>query len=169
MIVKKQTKVWLAAVAASIVIVTAFGLGLFGGPSDRELIQTALKESIDASREGRPGGVMEYLSKNFSVNDEQFGTRDIAKTIRDLKPHVELESTEPLIAGESATITSPVKLSMSIPPMNYSLAQVTLSFTKESATRWLIFPTKKWRLTRVEIPSEVVEEVKSQFSGVSQL
>lgn len=161
----KLTKIAVASGTAIVLIVGLIASGVCGGPSDGELIDQALTESVAASREGRPGGVLEYLSKNFSVNDEQFGTRDIAKTIRDLKPNVELESRKPLIAGDSATITSPVRLSVSLPPVSYTISQVTLSFSKEESRKWLIFPAKQWRLTKVEIPAEVVEEVRGQFSG----
>lgn len=169
MTVNTKTKVGAGIAALLVLVVVIVGSGILGGPSDKELIQTALKESIAASREGRPGGVLEYLSNSFSVNDEKFGTRDISRTIKEMKPDVELETTDPIIAGESATITSPVKLSMSIPPVSYTVSQVTLAFTKESATKWLIFPTKKWRLTRVDIPDQVVQEVRDQFSASSQL
>lgn len=165
----KQTKLWVGIAATVAVGGGLVVAGLMGGPSDKELIQAALKESIEASREGRPGGVLEYLSASFTVNDEKYGTRDISRTIKDLKPNVELESTEPLIAGESATITSPVKLSVSLPPVSYTVSQVTLAFSKESATKWLIFPAKKWRLTRIDIPEQVVQEVRDQFSASSQL
>lgn len=159
------TKIAVAVGTAVVLLVGLIASGVFGGPSDRELIEEALTESITASREGRPGGVLEYLSKNFTVNNEQYGTRDIAKTIRDLKPNVELENRDPLIAGESATITSPVRLSVSLPPVSYTVGQATLVFSKEESRKWLIFPAKQWRLTRVEIPEEVVQDVQGQFSG----
>lgn len=147
----------------------ASGSGLFGGPSDRELIQIALKDAIQASREGRPGGVLDFISKRFEVNGEQYGTRDISKTIKDMKPDVEIERVEPTISGDAATITSPVRLSVSLPPVGMNISSVTIHFARENGTKWLIFPTKKWRMVRVEIPDEVVNEVRDQFSGMSQL
>ncbi len=160
-----KTKLWVSIGAAVVIVIGVLGSGLLGGPSDKELIQTALKESIAASREGRPGGVLEYLSKNFTVNSEQYGTRDIARTIREMKPNVELEQNEPKINGDSATITSPVKLSLSLPPVSYTVSEVTMSFGRESARKWLIFPTTRWRLKGVDIPDQVVEDVRQQFAN----
>lgn len=164
-----KTKLWVGLGATVFIVIGVLGSGILGRPSDKELIQTALKESIEASREGRPGGVLEYLSANFTVNSEQYGTRDIAKTIREMKPHVELERDEPSISGDSATITSPVKLSLSLPPVSYTVGQVTMSFSRETARKWLIFPTTRWRLKGVDVPEQVVEDVRQQFGNGSQL
>ena len=158
-----------SVVAAVVLVVVAMGFGIFGGPTDEQMIKTALDEAILASKEGRPGGVLELISQKFEVNDEQYGTRDIAKTIKDLKPNVEIEQPTPTITGDSATIVSPVKLAVSFPPMGTKLSQVTIRFAKENGLKWLVFPTKKWRMIKVEMPESVVEEVKGQFSGGMQL
>ena len=165
-----KVKAGLAAVIGLLVALgLASGFGLFGGPSDRELIQIALKEAIQASREGRPGGVLDFISKRFEVNGEQYGTRDISKTIKDMKPDVEIERPEPAITGDSATITIPIRLSVTLPTVSMNMSSVKLHFARENGTKWLIFPTKKWRMVRVEIPDDVVNEVRDQFSGMSQL
>jgi len=158
-----------AAIGLVIALGLASGFGLFGGPSDRELIEIALKDAIQASREGRPGGVLDFISKRFEVNGEQYGTRDISNTIKDMRPDVEIERPAPTITGDSATITSPVRLSVSLPPVGMNISSVTIHFARENGTNWLIFPTKKWRMVRIEIPDDVVNEVRDQFSGMSQL
>ncbi|HZH98180.1 MAG TPA: hypothetical protein VEX38_04350, partial [Fimbriimonadaceae bacterium] len=61
----------VVAVLAVVFLGMAYAAGVFGGPSDKEQIQTALDEAILASKEGRPGGVLDYLSQNFKVNEEQ--------------------------------------------------------------------------------------------------
>lgn len=166
----KKVKAILASVAAFAVLAfVALGLGLFGGPSDEQLIKVALDEAILASKEGRPGGVLEFISQKFAVNGEQYGSRDISKTIKDLKPSVEIEKQSPTISGDTATITSPVRLSVSLPPVGTTLSEVTIRFEKENGMKWLIFPTKKWRMVQVEMPDSVIEDVKNQFSGGMQL
>ncbi len=163
------TKLGIAIGATVVVGGAAISLGLFGGPSDKEQIQKALDEAILASKEGRPGGVVEYISAKFQVNDAQYGTRDIAKAVKDLRPTVEIANREPSIAGNIASITSSVKLSVSLPPVNVNLQNVKMSFERENSRKWLIFPSKTWRMTQVDIPEETFNEVRDQFSGISQL
>lgn len=160
---------WIVGVLAAIVVLVGAGagLGLFGGPSDKELIKVALDEAIQASKEGRPGGVLELISQRFAVNGESYGTRDISKTIKDMKPDVAISNPEPTVKGNSATITSGVNLS--VMAMTTNIPDVTLKFAKESGTKWLIFPTKKWRLVEVSIPNTVIDEVRSKFSDPMQL
>ena len=80
-------------------------------PDDQKLIREALAASIDASREGRPGGVMDKISEKFNINGMQPGSRwDIAKFIRDSKPEIVVENTTALVEGDTARITSPVQI-----------------------------------------------------------
>lgn len=145
----------------------AFGFGLFGGKSDKELIKVALDEAILASKEGRPGGVLDFISRNFEVNGQQYGAGDIAKTIKEMKPDVTIEKPDPTVSGDTATITSPVRLNVLTMGMNIS--EVTITFARETGTKWLIFPTKKWRMVEVDVPDSVVQEVQSQYGSISQL
>ncbi len=166
----KQVKVILAAVAVLVVFFGgAFASGLFGGQSDEQMIKAALDEAVLASKEGRPGGVLEFISQRFAVNGMKYGTGDISKTIKDLRPNVEIENPTPNITGNSATIVSPVRLAVSLPPIGTTLSEVTITFAKENGTKWLIFPVKKWRMVEVDMPESVIEDVKNQFSSATQL
>lgn len=134
------------------------------GPSDKELISQALKESIKAGREGRAGSVLDLLSSSFTVNDQQYGSRrNIAKFIKDAKPDLEISNSEPVIQGDTATIDSPAKISLTFPAYSVALKSLHLEFAKELGTRFLIFPTRDWKLVKVTVPEEVVNEVTSQF------
>ncbi|MFX8820935.1 hypothetical protein ABTM55_19390, partial [Acinetobacter baumannii] len=82
----------------------------FFGPSDENLIREAVTRSIEASREGRPGGVIDYISDRFAVNGDQPGTSAIARFIRESKPEVTIDSYKPLVNGDQALITTPVKV-----------------------------------------------------------
>jgi hypothetical protein len=151
------------AVLAVVFLGLAYAAGVFGAGSDRDQIQNALDEAILASKEGRPGGVLDYLSRNFKVNEEQFRQRDIARTIREMKPSITLANREPEIQGGQASITTNVQLS--VLTFKVEVPEVTLKFEKEQTTKFLIFPVKDWKLTNVTLPDHVVEQVRGQFGG----
>lgn len=127
---------------------------------DKKLIQEALTESIKASREGRPGGVMDKLSVNIKYNDQDVSgnSRDIARYIRESKPDIVVENPEPDISGEEAKINSPVTLSVSFlgHSVDKRIKNVTLIFRKESDRDYLIFPATKWKLAEVRVPDDSV-------------
>lgn len=139
---------------------------------DKKLIREALSESIKASKEGRPGGVMDKISDKLTVNDARFQKGQIGKVIRDMKPDVEVVQQDPVIIGEEAQITSPVRLKVSLPIGNgtafdQTIQGVTLVFAKESATEWLIIPTSKWRLKEVKLPDDVMSQIGNIGGGFS--
>lgn len=149
-----------------VVVLVLVGIGIWAfkpGPSDAELIKTALKESIEAGKEGRPGSVLDLLSRNFTVNEEFAGGRaNIAKFIRDSKPNLTIEDTEPVVTGETASINSPARIELRFPAVGFNVREVNLKFRKESGTSFLIFPTKVWKLESATVPPEVVSELASQ-------
>lgn len=159
-------KKWILSGAGAIAALTfiAFGMGLFGAPSDEELIQTALDTAIKAGQEGRPGSVIEFLANDFQVNEQRFSMGQIAERIKSLKPKAEFANRKPTITGDTASLTSDIKLSVSLPPMNVDVDKVTVEFEKRSARKWLIFPTRQWQLTKVIVPAESYERVAAPFS-----
>ncbi len=123
-------------------------------PSDQEQIQTALQESIEASREGRPGGVMDLLSANLRVNDIQAGaTNQVRQFIRNSKPDVHLANKQAIVTGDEARIVSPVDLDLDYLGVKKQvhIDEATLVFHREDAREWLVIPTKKWRLSEVRV------------------
>lgn len=137
---------------------------------DKKLIREALSESIKASKEGRPGGVMDKISDKLTVNNEQFRKGQIGNIIRDMKPDVEVVKQDPVIVGDEAQITSPVRLKVGLPIGNgtafdQTIQGVTLVFAKESATDWLIIPTSKWRLKEVKLPEDVMSQIGNIGGG----
>lgn len=127
---------------------------------DKKLIQDALTESILASKEGRPGGVMDKLSANIKYNNQDVGgnDRDIARYIRDNKPDIVVENIDPEVKGDEATIVSPVSLKLSFlgQSVEKQLKNVTLVFRKESDREFLVFPTTRWKLAEVRVPDASV-------------
>lgn len=141
----------IVAVAALLLLLRSV---LFG-PSDKELIRDAVKESVEASREGRPGGVLEYLSNSFTFNDQEApNRREIGKWIRQGKPEVVLRNSEPVISGETAEIVTPVHVKFDYLAFKFDqeIPNVRITLQKEAGTKWLIVPTKKWRIVSVTAP-----------------
>ncbi|MEQ1822486.1 MAG: hypothetical protein ABL949_08250 [Fimbriimonadaceae bacterium] len=160
----KKTIIWGAGALALLTFI-AFGMGLFGAPSDQELIQKALDNAVKAGQEGRPGSVIEFLANDFEINGEKYRMGQIAEQIKKLKPKAEFANRVPSVSGDSATLVSNIKLSVSLPPVNVDVDEVTVEFEKRSARKWLIFPDKQWQLTRVTVPAESYERAAAPFSG----
>ena len=163
----KGTTAVLVFVAIALVA-TVLRFTLFGNnASDKELIQGALKESIEASKEGRSGSVIELLSAQFEVNGTQPGRGEISRLVKEYKPQVEVPNDDPVIAGESAEIISPVRLKLQFPlARTFEISDVKFLFQKEQATTFVFFPTKKWRLRSVELPEDAMSQL-GDFGGGS--
>lgn len=132
-------------------------------PNDQALIREALRQSVEASREGRPGGVLDVLSSQFEINNEAPGTRgQIAQFVRDSKPDVEVKNQEAVITGDLATIVSPVHLKVSFlgQTIDQEFPSVEITFRKEDSTRWLIVPTREWKLAEVRLREDVVGQFR---------
>jgi hypothetical protein len=160
---RKGKRIALFILGIGIAFFVAAGFGMFGRPSDEEQIREALDRSIQASREGRPGGVLEHLSVNFKINEEEYRQRDIARMIREFKPRIEVREAQPVVHDTEAFLTAPVTLSVPIPALQMDLSEVNFRFEKEPARKWLIFPSTQWRLTQVTVPPEVVQEAQGRF------
>lgn len=153
----------LIAAAVLVLLVGIRVLMSLGGPDDKQLVREALAESIKASKEGRPGGVMDKISSQFTVNNETpVSTSQIEMFIRNSKPDLEVLKPDPVIMGEEAQITSPVKVKLDMPAgggIDQTVEGVSLIFAKESATEWLVIPTKKWRLKEVKLPPDFLAQI----------
>jgi len=108
--------VWWGGGALVLALIGMFVASLLNQPSDKQLILQALDESIAASRAGRPGGVLEYLSRNLTWNgDEGVNRMEIADYIKRAKPEVTVMHREVVLDGDTATITTPVNVKLSMP------------------------------------------------------
>lgn len=132
------------------------------GPNDRQLIDSAIQESIQASRDGRPGGVLEYLSQSFRINDQDPGSRrNIAQFIKQSKPEVKLSTYEPVIDGNTASIVTDAAVNIDYlgMKMDGTLKNVKIVLQKEQGTKWLVLPDRQWRIVSVTAPQETVDEL----------
>ena len=133
---------------------------------DDVLIREALAESIEASREGRPGGVMDFISNQLKINQQGgISQGQIARWIRDNKPDVKVIDTEIKVAsdGESAELTSDVEvkgeIGVAIAKQKFerTFTGVRMTFQKEDGRKFLIIPSKVWRLTAVDVPDDQLD------------
>lgn len=132
---------------------------LLGQKDDATLIKDSLRQSLEASRKGEPGSVLDLLSSSLTVNGEtQTGApSQIADFIRKQRPDVEVENQEPIVTGDEARITSPITIRVDLPVVGGQTLQmkdVVMTFQKETGRSMLIIPVKKWRLTGVTAPAE---------------
>jgi hypothetical protein len=136
-------------------------IGLMSRPNDQQLIEVALDESIQASKEGRPGGVMDKLSTNLKFNDMDTSSnrRQIADYIKNSRPDVDVLDKTAVITGEEARIVSPVKLTINLlGERTMDLDEVTMIFRKEEDRAYVLFPTRKWKLSEVRVPEQNVAD-----------
>ena len=148
---KKILGVTISVVA--VLLVGKISLGFLNQPDDRTLITEAIKEAQKASKDGRPGGVLDFLSLNLSLNDAEIpaGRSDIANYIKNSKPDFEFTKIEPVITGEDARIESPatVKIGVAMFSKEVTIPNVVIKLKKEVDHDWLIIPKKSWKITEI--------------------
>ena len=129
----------------------------FFGPSDDKLVREALDRAIVASREGRPGGVLESLTSHFKMNSDMPGGAQIANFIKDSHPDVTVENYDAIINGDTARITSPVRVKVSFMGHDFDqrVENVSMVFKREDGHVWLIIPARDWKLEQVFVPEEL--------------
>lgn len=148
---------WMAVIAVLVGgLAFARHMGWIFGESDQVLIERALDESIQASKEGRPGGVMDFLSRELTFNEQQVGNwREVSRFIREQRPDVEVQDRKVVLLGDDrAEMRSPVRLSLKVLGFSQSVTipEVRIEFEKESGRRYVVFPDRRWRVVRVHAP-----------------
>jgi len=140
-----------AVAALGVILVRQLGQG----PSDVVQIKTAVDEAVAASKAGKPGPVLDFISRSLTLNADLVGGErgEIAKYIRNYRPDVEVLNFAPRITGDDATLVSPVKLKLKIFTVEteQTVPEVTLKFRREATFRYLIIPGRVWRLTDISV------------------
>lgn len=137
----------------SLAVLAIAGLLLFSrDPSDEQQIRDALRDSIQAGKEGRPGGMLEILSRDFNYDSIPFEqAQAVQRYIRDGKPDVTIDNWLPEIDGDLAVIKTSATVKVGIPfNTSFTFPDCTLTFRRERASKFLIFPGTKWRLWRAD-------------------
>jgi len=149
-----MSKFALGVLALLVLVVGGrFIYGIVNKPDDKTMIQQALADAVQASKEGRSGSVIDKIADNFNVNGEHPGRQQIADIVRKNHPEVEIQNTDPVITGDSAQITSDVTVKLNVLGSEHDLTfkDAQLVFTKEAGTDWLIIPATKWRLSAARV------------------
>ena len=141
----------------SCVVLVAALVGIFyaTAPSDEELIERALEEAIVASREGKPGGVLEHLSRSMVYDGQQvLDWNKVSQYIKVAKPVIEIDANRPQIDGDQAIVVAKIDFKMGFQTLSIdeTIDNVEIRFGRESGTRWLIFPAPQWKITEVSAP-----------------
>ena len=144
----------IIAVSAAISLAIAIAWPFFNRPTDQEMITRAIESAAEASSDGKPGGVLEHLSRSFELNGSTPGSRaEIADYISQFKPDFVIEETDAELDGDNAKVTTKVEIAIMgglggrvvVDPINIHLRRET-GFT-------FIFPTDKWRIVSIEAPT----------------
>ncbi|HWD41121.1 MAG TPA: hypothetical protein VG944_19895 [Fimbriimonas sp.] len=149
--------IWIIVGVLAILVAVRIGLSMASRPSDQEQIRKALDDSIKASKEGRPGGVMDLMSNHLTYNEQDTSSAmgQVAQVIKKQRPDVTVDDETASISGDNAQITSPVDLTLEFlgQKRTFHIKDVVLKFHKEPATEWLVIPTTQWKLVEVQAPS----------------
>ena len=144
---------WIVGAVLVALIAVRIGIGLTNRGTDQQQIQSALQRSIEASKDGRPGGVLQLLSNQLTFNgqDANGNLGQIAQFIVKQRPDVDVEKPDPVITGDEAQIISPVDIKLDFLGQQRSihLKDVILVFHREQSMKYLVFPTTDWKLSEV--------------------
>lgn len=141
-------------------IFALFGLGILVGvfakmwfdvPSDQVLIEQALAEATRNGKEGKPGGVLDYLSGDFSIQGFSPSSSDVKQFIKDRKPEVTVTQINPRISGDTAEVVSPVNIRIGAGNLgwNQTVEGVKITLRRESGFRYGVFPSPRWKIVSV--------------------
>jgi len=149
---------WKVATGISVVLVLGIaGLYVAAQPrtSDADQIRDALSRAVEASRNGQPGGVMELLSDQLTVNgSSQTDLSEVADVIRKSHPDVKFASVDPIVSGDQAYVVTDATIAGDVPvvgQLSIPVRNVKLVFSKEEARKWVLIPVHQWRLTSVSL------------------
>ncbi len=144
----------IAAIAVVVLLAYKYAALNIFGPNDEQKIRASLDQMIVATKEGRPGGVFDFLGSQFKINSEQPTGGQIANFIKDSHPDVKVPETKPFITGDTARVTASVSVKGSYLgfSLDRSFNNVSFVFQREDAHDWLVVPYKKWRLTQIVVP-----------------
>ncbi len=158
---KKNTK-YLPVIAGVVAVAIVVFLLVGAKHDDKAEIETALKNTLQASREGRPGGVVEYLASDVVVNGEHYNVnRQFDDFIRKYHPDITLGEVKPDIVGDKATVTSEIQFSVA--NQSVDIPDVTFNLQRQQTRKWLVIPSQEWKVTGASAPEKGYEQILSQL------
>lgn len=154
---------------ALVLLVGRIGLGFLHAPDDQRLVREALAEATKAAREGRAGGVLDNISAEVALNGERPpNLSGVADVVRRYSPDVKLASTAAAVTGDEARVVTPAELSVGVGPLRtaFPLGQITIVLRKEPDHDFLIIPTHRWRVTRIEVPQTTASDLAAKIGAL---
>jgi len=152
----------IGAILALLIVIRVVISNSSGG-DDQQQIEQALDDSIKASKEGRPGGVMDKLSDNLKVNSQKTsGNRSqIANYIKENRPDVIVKNRHAVVSGDEAKIESSVEIELNIlgQTRKVELNDVTMTFRKEDDHIYVFIPVQRWKLAEVQVPESSLNDL----------
>lgn len=157
----------LFACVALLVLVVINIVAVMNKPNDETQILQALEEMRVASVEGRPGGVLEYISDSIELptqpEDQWMGRSPKAQIARFLRQadirSVEISDTKVELHGELAQVACSVRADLTYPAFGdvpIAFDRVVIEFRREASRRLFVVPDSTWRVVRfqpVSLPS----------------
>ncbi|MHB8637528.1 MAG: hypothetical protein ACYC96_13750 [Fimbriimonadaceae bacterium] len=161
---------WIPVVALAVVVLGVGYMSTRPKESDSEQIVAALNDSIQASKDGRPGGVLDKLADGFKLNDQTVSTGQIADFIKKRRPSIDVLQPLPVVEDDVAHIVSPVRVSVHILGDDHGITvpDVDIQFHRETARAWLIFPVRTWHMTKIDVPPNALENL-GPLAGLTDL
>ena len=144
----------VTATVVGLLMIGKIGLGFLNQPDDKTLIVEAVKEAQKAGREGRPGGVLDFLDlPKLQLNGEDAtgAAPQIANYVKNSKPDIEFTKIEPIVTGDDARIETPatVKIGVAMFTKDVTIPNVVINLKKEVEHEWLFIPKKSWKITQI--------------------
>lgn len=154
----KSTRIVLGVVAILAVVLVILLIDGQRQPSDEEIINQRLQSMENAAQNDNVSAFMRSVSSDYS--DSQVNNTDqLALLLHRVLPsggnlRITLQDAETTVDGPHAT-THVVVLIQSTDERNITQRSVTVTWRREQAHKWLVFPIKTWRVTSAQYGSSI--------------
>lgn len=152
---------------AFVLIGAKVGLSMMNAKDDKTLINEAVQNAIKASKDGKPGGVLDFLSTKVKFNNSELSTGrgEVANFIKNSKPEFEFSNLDPQVFDTNARIETSAKMKVGVLNFQQSVdvPKVIIHLEKEEDREWLIIPHRTWRITNIEA------EIDTSFGAIPGL
>ena len=150
-----EMKRWISA--STIVAITGLTvLFIVTAPTDEQLIRSAIDESVQASREGKPNPVLDNLTRTFTWNGQTVGLNrsEVSRYVRLGRPEIDLAPYRPEINDDKATVVTDAHIKIEFQSLKFdqTVPGLEIKRKRETGTRWLVFPSARWKIYEVTAP-----------------
>lgn len=152
----------------SVVLVIALGAVYFLAQpkgTDAEQIWATLHGAEKSGREGKPGSLLDLLSKAFAIDGTQPRRSEIADVVRRFRPDCVVGQADPVVDKDHAELVAPIDVRGSLFGQSTAVAikGARLTFAREWGLNWGFIPVRVWKLSSVDLSQSNVNA--SPLSG----